>query len=111
MTHDRIIFFVILSVIVLGAIVVLKLRQRAIARRYLDQVNKENRETQEFVLARLDSLEKLFADASISPSDLRQRTDSIFAELESRNVRGDLSPLIADTRGYFDGEISKRGSV
>ena len=111
MTNDRIFFLAIISAIVIGIIVVVKLRQQAVARRYLDQVTKENRETQEFVLARLDSIEKLLADTRLSPSDLRHRSDSILADLESRNIRGDLSPLIEDTKGFLDAEISKRRLV
>jgi TfoX/Sxy family transcriptional regulator of competence genes len=110
MTNDRIFFLAILFALVIGAIVVIKLRQNTV-KRYVEQVNKENQETQEFVIARLDSIEKLLADTSISASDLRHRSDSIFADLESRNVRGDLTPLIEDTRGYLDTEISKRRSV
>ena len=111
MTNDRILFFAILAAIIVGAIIVLRLRQHAAARRYLDQVNKENRETQEFVLARLDSIEKLLADTNLSPSDLQQKSDSVFAEMESRNVKGDLTDLIADTRSYLASEIDRRRSV
>ena len=108
MTNDRIILFAILTAIAVGAIVAFKLRQNAIARRYLEKVNRENHETQQFILARLDAIGQLVQDTEISISDLQQKADSLFAEMESRNARGDLTPLIEDTKGYVDAEIKKR---
>ena len=110
MTIDHMILLAI-SVIFVGAIVFLKLRQQAINRRHIEQVKRENEETQEFVLSRLDAIGKLLEDTSISASELRQRSDSIHADMESRNVRGDLTPLIEDSRKYMDSEINRRKSV
>jgi RecB family endonuclease NucS len=111
MTNDRIIFFALLIIVAIFVIVGLKWRQRVNTRKYIDQVKSENLEMQQFIIAKLDAIYQLLTDADISKSDLQQKVNTIIAEMESRDIRGDLGPLIADTRDQLAAEVNKRESV
>jgi hypothetical protein len=111
MTNDRIIFITLIAMIAISVIVALKWRQKAVAKRYIEQIQADNLKRQNFLMARLDAIGKLLGDTSISPSDFEQKTSVLISEMESQNIDGDIGPLIEDTRQEVSNEIIKRKSV
>lgn len=76
--------------------------------RMLEQINKENRERQDFVIAKLDAIGLLIDNRDMPIADIQRRTDDIFMEMEIWSLDGSLDPLITDTREYIKDELARR---
>ena len=105
MTIDRIAFIAIPVILVIG---IALWRRHSFQRQYIEQAHKQNLEMQAFLTGRIDAIGQLLADTQISAAELRQKTDAIVSEMESRNRGGDLDALLADTREHLASEIRSR---
>jgi hypothetical protein len=99
-----------LLALTLVAVAIMKVRSNLASRREAERVHAENLERQQFLTARIESISQLLANQSLPLAELKTRTDSLVAEMESRNVDGILDPLIADTTDHLQEELAKRAS-
>lgn len=94
--------------IAIAAIVLLVWRRRVLQQRMLEQINKENRERQDFVIAKLDAIGLLIDNRDMPLDEIQRKTDDIFMEMEVWNLDGSLDPLIADTKAYIKEYLHRR---
>jgi hypothetical protein len=97
-----------LLALVLVAVAVMKIRTGMAHRREAERVHGENLERQRFLTARIESISEIMANPDLPLAEVRARTDALVAEMESRNIGGDLDPLIADTTEHLQEEFAKR---
>jgi len=106
MSQNSLIIFLAIAISCVGA--VFKLRRLSIQRRNLELRAKENIELQEFTLDRLDSIGRLLVATDISAEEFERQANVLIAELDSRNISGNLAAVIADVKGAISTELSKR---
>jgi hypothetical protein len=95
----------------LAAAAVMKVRSNLASRREAERVHAENLERQQYLTARIESISQLLANQDLPLAELKARTDSLVAEMESRNVDGMLDPLLEDTTSHLREELARRASA
>ena len=97
------------AAIFVGFLVVAFLWRKMVSRRISREVDRVNLERQNFVISRSDEIGRLLGNSTLRADELKRMTDSLVAELETRNDNGCLDAYLADTREFLGEEIAKRG--
>ena len=108
MTHLSLSPFAVFAGIVMLAVLAFAWRRHVLRQRVAARVQAENRERQEFLVARIDAITTLLADEDMPLPELEARTAELVSEMQSRNLDGALDPLIDDTRASLSEEFQKR---
>ncbi len=93
---------VALVILVFGALL-LRRKARGLS---LDECAMERAtELQAFLTARVEDLRQLFAKEHLGPEARREEAYAILAQMESRNVGGNLDAFIQDNREAVEDEL------
>ncbi|MEG2254733.1 MAG: hypothetical protein RSC33_05355, partial [Vagococcus sp.] len=102
---------ILLLAVLFGVVVAFRIRQKVVERRFLQKLNQESDDASKILVSKLDAIAILLEDKSISSFELQQRSDYIFAEMESLDFRGSLSSSIEATKALVDTEVNARKSA
>ena len=99
------ILLVLLVFNALAVVYMLKRRRELLEARDL---HVRNRARQDFVVAKQEELQRLVADASRTPEEIRSAADAVLAELLALDTEGVLLPLIRDTDAWVNEQLARR---
>jgi hypothetical protein len=91
-------------------VVIALARKQMRSNRGLAEARRIDRERRRFVIARREEISRALQNTTLRADELERITDTIVAEIASRNDGGCLDAYLADTRGFLAEEVARRAT-